>query len=539
MKFNAMKSILLFVIIILGYNLMAQDLPETFDLRDFDGTNYVTSVKSQSGGTCWTHGAMASIEGNLMISGNWDNAGLTGEPDLSEYHLDWWNGFNSEFNQDTMANDGTGLDVHYGGDYRVTSAYLSRGEGAIKDTTHYSSWYSSPPDRMSDRYNYFYVRDIEWYTMDADLNGIEIIKRKVMEHGVMGTCMAYDGDFIYQYMHYQPPSSDVLPNHAVAIIGWNDTIDVGAPNPGAWLVKNSWGDDWGYDGYFWISYYDKWAGREPEMGAVSHYNVVEPFYDDIYYHDYHGWRDTREDITSAFNAFTASDTIEINAISFFTSTDSVNYIAIVFDSFDGVDLTGELGRVQGTIDHTGFHTIDLENEVIINKDDDFYIYVYFDRGGHAFDRTSEVPVLLGGNNTRTIVRSTSSPGESFFLNENGEWADFYYEGEPDWINTGNFCMKALVTYATSSASGLSEKPTNSSISVYPLPVQNSLTLSLKNNEVFVGYLKIVNISGQVIYNRDVRGEGQFEIDTRDWAEGMYFYYVETSAGNQIGKIIKQ
>lgn len=52
-------------------------------------------------------------------------------------------------------------------------------------------------------------------------------------------------------------------NHAVTVVGWDDTFSKEnwpeghqPPADGVWIVKNSWGTDWGYQGYFLLSYYD-------------------------------------------------------------------------------------------------------------------------------------------------------------------------------------------------------------------------------------------------------------------------------------------
>jgi len=417
--------------------VFGSDLPTSFDLRN---GNDVTSVKYQEGGTCWTHGTMAAMESNLLLSGNWYAAGESGEPSLAEYHLDWWNGFNGFSNDDIVPHDGSGLVVHEGGDYLVSAAYLSRGEGAVRENDGQS--FSYAPERRGIDYHYFYAHDIEWYSAENDLSNIDLIKTKIMSEGALGTCMCYDESFMdWGYIsHYQPPTHPWLPTHAIAIIGWDDNKYTQAPERGAWLCKNSWGEWWGDWGYFWISYYDKYTAKHPEMGAVAFRNVERlphgHYYTHFYYHDYHGWRDTKTDCREAFNAYVAPRDQLMQAASFYTPEDSINYTVKIYDRFEGGALLDELAVQSGFVEFTGFHTITLDPPLAIEAQQDFYVYLEFDNCGHPYDRTSEVPVLLGAQ-YRTTVLSHAKAGESYYL-DGSVWVDLHTQD-----TTANFCIKAF------------------------------------------------------------------------------------------------
>jgi hypothetical protein len=52
------------------------------------------------------------------------------------------------------------------------------------------------------------------------------------------------------YYPYPGPVQSI--NHQVVIVGWND--DSAIANGGYWIVKNSFGEEWGYDGFFNLEY---------------------------------------------------------------------------------------------------------------------------------------------------------------------------------------------------------------------------------------------------------------------------------------------
>lgn len=520
-----MKHILIISVCLLSSTLLMAQLPASYDLRNVDGVGYVTSVKNQQGGTCWTHGSMASMEGNLLMSGNWAYQGEEDEPNLAEYHLDWWNGYNQYYNQDLEEpyNNGQGLEVHMGGDYRVTTAYMSRLEGAVREIDGQS--YNSAPEHYSEDYHIYYPKRVEWYNAGIDLENIDLIKEKVIEHGVMATCMCYSNAFIDgSFNHYQPENNDLEPNHSVSIVGWDDNHLTQAPNPGAWLVKNSWGWSWGYDGYFWIAYEDKHACKNPEMGAISFIDVDILDYDTAYYHDYHGWRDTLTSASEAFNAYVAKQNEDIIAVSFFTAENNVDYTVKIFGAFTEGALSDERISHSGNIEFSGLHTIDLPDFVSFYEGEPFYLYLEFSHGGHPYDRTSDVPVLLGAS-SRAIVPSTASENQSFY-SLNDEWLDFYNYNDPSGFqNTGNFCMKAIANHNPSLGIGDITQDDPKINSFYPSPFTDfaQITFSLKTSANIE--IEVYSVTGQFIESIPLgvlnQGDHSYQWQNVDLKSGVY------------------
>jgi len=71
---------------------------------------------------------------------------------------------------------------------------------------------------------------------------------------------------------YYPDYNEECPhfvNHGIVVVGWKDDPSIG--NGGYWICKNSWGQDWGYEGFFNIEYdclnlggFLAWVEYDPE-----------------------------------------------------------------------------------------------------------------------------------------------------------------------------------------------------------------------------------------------------------------------------------
>ncbi len=493
-------------------------LPETYDLRD---RNLVTRIKAQKSGTCWCFGTMSGIEGNLLLTGNWEAAGQTDEPDMAEYHLSWWSGFAQSWNYDLYPDveDPNGVPDHSGGDYKIFCAYMSRLDGPVREIDAPGDASVQIPSQKTcplykDTHMRWYVPDIDWFFIDnpdepvGNNKYIDTIKNVLIRNGVMPTNYLVGTEFTGEWngavTHYQPPEDTGQANHSVAIIGWDDNAvtKAGDSKKGAWLCKNSWGNT---QSYFFISYYDKHCCRNAEMSVVAFKNVQPLPYKGVYYHDYHGWRDTLTIAKEAFNKFVGnSDSTEyLVAVSFITAVDHDEWEVKVYDTFEGGELKEELSSASGTITHAGYHTRSLDQPVTLKKDDDFYIYAKFTKGFQAYDRTCSPPVLTEHPRDRAvIVRSVAAADQSYYrTGENEPWIDFItYDDTTDWDSTGNFCIKGFTsdTFITDIALTVELPKTRNRLHNYPNPFTTHTTINYSISENSTVSLAIYTAAGRQI-----------------------------------------
>ena len=207
------------------------DLPDTFDWRDINGTDYTTPIKDQgSCGSCWAFGTVAPLECNIKI--------IDGvEVNLSEQWL-------LNCNQDGWSCSG-GWWAH---DYHEWKNDSCNETGAVLET--YCP-YTAQVDPCNCPYPHDYLIDDWAYIGDGNsVPPVDSIKQAIMDYGPVSVGLCVNSAFqAYNGGIFTGPSCSVI-NHAVALVGWNDSQGT----DGVWFLRNSWGTDWGENGYMRIEY---------------------------------------------------------------------------------------------------------------------------------------------------------------------------------------------------------------------------------------------------------------------------------------------
>ena len=215
-------------------------LPSKYDLRDY---NWVTSVKNQgSGGNCWSFSSLAALESCILKA--------TGKSyDLSEGNMKNIMSLFSDYGWNMPTNDGGYDDMGVG--------YLTAWLGPVNENE--DKYYDK--STISPLLNgLFHIQNILFLSR-SDYTDNDAIKRAIMNYGAVSSCIYWSGSNLKNSVNYYYDGTSGS-NHAVAIIGWDDTYSksnfkVTPPGDGAWIIKNSWGSNSGEKGYYYVSYYDK------------------------------------------------------------------------------------------------------------------------------------------------------------------------------------------------------------------------------------------------------------------------------------------
>ncbi len=375
------------------------DLPARYDPREL---GLVTPVKSQGDyGTCGTFALAAVMEHNAMLRGY-------GEYDLSEYQLAWALLHPLELEGDLAAGEGpehndTNSAWHYGVYGGILSSTLLRGYGLRTEEEYpYEEMEKDLPKEAISYGGCLYPDSC--YTVPA--TDAAAIKTLITTNGsvYLNVCARSWSDELYgnpdTHAAYLPrfgkPYYGI--DHFITVVGWDDAYSkdnfaTTPPEDGAWIIKNSWGEEvFGEDGYAYLSYCD--ATFNKNNCAVSVTVSPERGYDRIYQYDGGVGLRAVKKVTDAVINFTAAKDEAITGVrikplgalesnQFYCSNwafeETTAVIAVYEGPFDveNPDEREALYTQEYRILYPDYQTVHLEQEVELTKGQEYHVRVSF------------------------------------------------------------------------------------------------------------------------------------------------------------------
>ncbi len=360
-------------LVIINNDTVIDEIPARYDLRE---ENLLTPVRDQGRmGACWAFGIYGSLESVILKAMGY-------ETDFSENNLQ-----NSMLVYSPYAFRRWGEYIVEEGGYNLMSTgYLVSWLGAFPQDydTYDELGKISPLLRTS---NDIHIQDVMLMPHNPGDRESTNVKEAILKYGavlavLLSKSSADDGTPTGYFnentsAEYIPEPEDS--NHAVAVVGWDDNYPkenfmIQPPQDGAWIIKNSWGSDWGDGGFFYVSYYDQTICAYPDL-LTEHFTIPIVIntvpYTKNYQYDFSGmsYFESSEETLLYSNKFESTGDDLIAAVGTYFSDKGIEYKVLV--EVNDEDVYSQTG----VSPFKGYHTIKLDNYVSVKEGDIFRVSI--------------------------------------------------------------------------------------------------------------------------------------------------------------------
>ena len=231
--------------------MAAGNLPDFFDWRNVSNVNYVSPIRNQGQcGSCYSFASMAMLESRLRIAtGNKLQVVLSPQDVVSC----------SEYAQGCEGGFPYLIAGKYAEDFGVVeeSCFPYLGEDSpCKKESGCLRYYST---------NYYYVGGFYGACNEPEMR-LELVNNGPVAIGfeVYKDFVNYKGGIYHHTTLLDKFNPWEITNHAVLVVGYGTENGVAY-----WIVKNSWGEEWGEEGYFRIRRGNDECGMESMAMAAT------------------------------------------------------------------------------------------------------------------------------------------------------------------------------------------------------------------------------------------------------------------------------
>lgn len=252
-------------------------IPEEYNLRDT--LSEIKTESQGSNGNCYAYAGLNAIETNIALK--------TGTIyDFSEMHI--------EYMTSTLL--GGSRNFNAGGNFQTVVKYSDDLQGPVLESEIANRSYSEeeytllknakPIVSITETIEFPTINKRYGYTEEELTEFRESVKSHIMENGSVYASIYFSESSNYYNRTtkgYSCLDTSVLTNHAVSIIGWDDSYSkenfptANRPTKdGAWVALNSHGSSFGNNGVFYISYEDNWVEYNMS-GVVSTTSFVDTY----------------------------------------------------------------------------------------------------------------------------------------------------------------------------------------------------------------------------------------------------------------------